>query len=90
MIPAAIGWNNVGRWTSLERLGAAAPQGNVLAGPNVTLVDSENCIFETGRRLVALIYVETKDVVLICPKHQAQDVKLILDKLRRMGKATYL
>lgn len=96
VIPAAIGWDDVGSWTSLERLGAADPQGNVLAGPNVTLVDSENCIFDTGGRLVAaiglkdLIYVETEDAVLICPKHRAQDVKLILDKLRRTGKVAYL
>lgn len=96
VIPAAIGWDDVGSWTSLERLDALDPRGNVLAGPNVTLVESEGCIFETGERLVAaiglkdLIYVETEDAVLICPKHRAQDVKLILEKLKQTGKEAYL
>jgi mannose-1-phosphate guanylyltransferase len=42
----------------------------------------------SGRRLVAalgvedLIIVDTGDVLLICPKHRAQDVRAFVDALK--------
>lgn len=97
VIPADIGWDDVGSWTSLERVNATDENGNILLGDNISVIDLEGCIFDTaGDRLVAaiglqdIIYVETPDAVLICPKDRAQEVKKILEKLRAEGKTGYL
>jgi mannose-1-phosphate guanylyltransferase len=97
VIPADIGWDDVGSWLSLERVRPLDRYGNVIAGPEITAIDLKDCIFETqGDKLVTaiglrdLIYVETEDAVLICPKARAQDVKLVLEKLKAEKKEKYL
>jgi hypothetical protein len=48
------------------------------------------------RRLIAtiglkdMIVVDTDDVVLVCPKSRAQDVKRIIDELKKHHKEQYL
>lgn len=97
VIPAEIGWDDVGSWTSLERVRQADPNGNIFPDDNIVAVDVSDCIFETaGTRLVAaiglreLIYVETSDAVLICPKNRSQDIRKVLAEIRRRGKEKYL
>lgn len=97
VLPADIGWDDVGSWTSLERIRLQDADGNIVNDSNVDLVDVKDCIIEsTGEKLVAvlgvenLIYVETSDVVLICSKHRAQDIKLLLEKLREQKLEKYL
>lgn len=97
VLPAAIGWDDVGSWTSLNRIYDPDDQGNVILGENVTAIDAHDCIIaSSGKKLLAavgvrdLICVETEDAVLLCPKHRAQDIKLILEKLRKDGKEQYL
>ncbi|MGD8400244.1 MAG: mannose-1-phosphate guanylyltransferase [Bacillota bacterium] len=97
VLPADIGWDDVGSWTALERIRTRDSRGNIIAKPNTALVDVEDCIIETdGEKLIAavgirdLIYVETADAVLILPKDRAQDIKLILEKLRSEKKEKYL
>jgi mannose-1-phosphate guanylyltransferase len=97
VIPADIGWDDVGSWLSLERVRPLDQHGNVFSGPEVTTIDLKDCIFETqGDKLVTaiglrdLIYVETEDAVLICSKSRASDVKLILEKLKAEKKEKYL
>jgi mannose-1-phosphate guanylyltransferase len=34
--------------------------------------------------------IETEDALLICPKARSQDVKLIVERLKKMGKTEYL
>jgi mannose-1-phosphate guanylyltransferase len=97
VIPAEVGWDDVGSWLALERTIDSDRDGNVLVGEEIIALDSQDCIVTaTGKRLVAavgvrdLIYVETDDAVLLCPKSRAQDVKLILEELRRRHKEQYL
>jgi mannose-1-phosphate guanylyltransferase len=83
VLPADIGWDDVGSWTSLERVHAKDDRGNIVVGANVTMIDTDCCIISGEGKLIAavgikdLIYVDTPDAVLICPKNRAQDVKLI-------------
>lgn len=96
VLPADIGWDDVGSWTSLEQILPQDEQGNIVTGENVILIDTDHCIITSEDKLITaiglkdLIYVETADAVLICPKHRAQDVKLILEKLRVERKEEYL
>jgi mannose-1-phosphate guanylyltransferase len=97
VIPADIGWDDVGSWLALERTRVPDAAGNVLAGTELITIDLQDCILETtGTRLVAavglqnLIYVETEDAVFLCPKSRVQDVKLVLEQLRLKHKEQYL
>jgi mannose-1-phosphate guanylyltransferase len=53
-------------------------------------------VVDSPRRLVALLGVEdlvivdTPDAVLVCRKDRAQDVRLVVDELRRRGLGRYL
>jgi hypothetical protein len=59
-------------------------------------IDSRRCLVDSPDRLVAvigvedLVVVDTPDAVLVCRKDRAQDVRLVVDELRRRGLERYL
>lgn len=94
-IPSEFGWDDVGTWTSLERIRKTDSLGNVAKG-NVVSVDTKGCIIEGGKKLVAtigvenLVIVETDDATLICSKDRCQDIKLLLNEIKLNKKENYL
>src|SRR5207245_1156515 len=60
------------------------------------LIGSRNCMIHSPSKLVAavgledMVVIETDDAILICPKARSQDVKLIVDRLKQLGKTEYL
>lgn len=96
MIPADVGWSDVGCWTSLADLQASDEQGNVLQGQHVALDCQDTFVSSSNGRLVAVIglrgmvIVDTGDAVLVCPKERVQDVKKVVEQLQREGKDQYL
>jgi mannose-1-phosphate guanylyltransferase len=90
VIPAEIGWSDVGSWASLGDLLPADSQGNVVVGSHLGLETTGSLIY-SPKRLVAtvgvedLIVVETDDVILVCPRNRAEDVKALVDKLEKEG-----
>jgi mannose-1-phosphate guanylyltransferase len=95
VIPADIGWSDIGSWSALHELLSFDGQTNVVVGRHVGL-DTHNCLIHGGSRLIAtvgldnLVIVDTDDVLLIVPKGRAQDVKKLLDKLQKQGRTEYL
>ena len=95
VVPADIGWSDVGCWTSVADLAQADGAGNVVEGQAVVL-DCEDSYIRSSGRLVAglglqgMIVVDTGDAVLVCSKDRAQDVKKMVDLLKREGKDDYL
>mgnify|MGYP000893316841 CR=1 FL=1 len=94
-IPGNFGWDDVGTWTSLERIVKPDTNGNVTKG-NVISVDTKSCIIEGSKKLIAtigvenLIIVDTEDAALICSKDKCQDLKLLLNKIKQNKKESYL
>jgi mannose-1-phosphate guanylyltransferase len=88
VIPARIGWTDVGSWSSLFELLPRDPSGNVLVGPHET-VDTRDTLVIGSRRLIAtvgvrdLVIVDTEDALLVTSKEKAQDVRLLVKQLRR-------
>ena len=88
VIPADIGWSDVGSWTALDDVSPRDASGNVICG-NVIDIDSHDSILYADKRLVAtiglhgLVVVDTPDATLVCSKDRAQDVKKVVDRLRR-------
>lgn len=95
VVPADVGWSDVGCWTSVASLSTADAQGNVLQGEHVVL-DCEDTYIRSAGRLVAavglrgMVVIDTGDALLVCPKERAQDVKKIVEQLQREGKEQYL
>jgi len=90
-----FGWSDVGSWDEVVRLTAPDEKGNVHRGKVITKDSSYNYI-DAGNRLVAtigvedLIVVSTDDTVLICKKGRSQDVKDLVDYIRRKQMNEYL
>jgi len=86
MIPANIGWSDVGSWAALREINEKDLNGNVIKG-NVLAVDSRNSLLYGQDRLVAalgvegLVVVDTPDAVLVCRDDMSQDVRKIVKQL---------
>jgi mannose-1-phosphate guanylyltransferase len=95
VIPCVFGWDDVGSWTALERINDRDDNGNVIRG-NILNLDTKRCIIESNGKLIAtlgvedLIIVDTEDVILICAKDKAQEVKSLIKELRIQKLEHYL
>jgi mannose-1-phosphate guanylyltransferase len=95
VVPADIGWSDVGSWRALAELLAADAQGNVVVGEQRG-IDTAGCLIYSPDKLVAtiglsdLVVIETDDVLLICPKERDQDVRKLVELLEREGRHDFL
>ncbi|MFN8474716.1 MAG: mannose-1-phosphate guanylyltransferase [Anaerolineae bacterium] len=95
VIPADIGWSDVGSWAAVFDVLPSDSWDNVIEGEYVG-VDSRNNLIYSPNKLVAVIGVEdmvivdADDVLLILPRSRAQDVKQIVDELRAQKRTEYL
>ena len=90
VVPAAMGWSDVGSLLSLEALARPDAAGNLRIGRGVD-VDSDNTLVYSGDRLVAtlgvrdLVIVDTADATLVAHRDSVQDVRLVVEALRAQG-----
>ena len=95
VVPVDCSWSDVGSWTSVDDLSPRDTRGNIKTG-NVVDLESTNTIFLAGRRLVGaiglsdMIVVDTPDATLVCPKARSQDVKVLVEELKRRGAPEHL
>lgn len=91
VVPMDAGWSDVGSWSSLHQVSDKDEAGNVKVG-DVLVEDTRNCYLYASDRLVATvgledcIVVETKDAVLVAPRDRGQDVKKLVEALKRNGR----
>lgn len=96
VIPADIGWSDVGSWASLHDVLAATYGSDVIAQGHHIGLDTQSSLIFAREKLVATIglqdtiVVDTPDVLLVINKHHAQDIKKIIEKLKEEGKHLYL
>jgi mannose-1-phosphate guanylyltransferase/mannose-6-phosphate isomerase len=95
VVPADIGWSDVGSWSALWEVQQADANGNVKRG-DVYLDGVSNSLVRAESRIVAvvgvqdLIVVETADAVLVAHKDQVQRVKQIVDHLKAEDRTEHL
>jgi len=88
VVPVDPGWSDIGSWSALWEVSHKDSHGNVLHG-DVLAVDSSGSYIRAENRLVAtvgiedMIVVETADAVMIADKNHVQDVKKIVNKLKK-------
>jgi len=87
VVPADFGWSDVGSWSALWDISDKDDAGNVAIGDVLT----QEChgsylradgMLVAGIGLTDMIVVATADAVLVADKKNAQDVRLIVDKLK--------
>ena len=94
VLPAEVGWSDIGSWAAVYELLARKAGENVSAGRCVAL-DAQGNFFWSPKKFVAavgirnLVVVETEDALLLCPRDRAQDVGMIVkwleaEKLSRL------
>jgi mannose-1-phosphate guanylyltransferase/mannose-6-phosphate isomerase len=94
VVPADLGWSDVGSWNALDHVLSVDTANNVKQG-NLISIDNKNSILYCGSRLVAaagldnMIVVDTPDATLICPRNKAQDVRKIVDILKKRKAKEY-
>lgn len=91
VLPLSAGWSDVGAWDALWQILPKDDSGNVAQG-DVLLQDCRNTLALSNGRLLAcvgvsdLVVVETADAILVAHKDQTQDVKKIVDALKKLGR----
>ncbi|MFA6082281.1 MAG: mannose-1-phosphate guanylyltransferase [Patescibacteria group bacterium] len=96
VIPADLGWSDVGTWSSLHDILTTITGHHLISKGHHAGYDTENCLVYAGEKMIAtvglrnVIVVDTPDVLLIADKSKAHDVKKLLDKLKDEGKHLYL
>jgi mannose-1-phosphate guanylyltransferase/mannose-6-phosphate isomerase len=87
VVPADLGWSDVGSWGALWELGAKDDCGNVSVG-DVLLEGASDCYVRSDGIVTAVVGLEdavvvvTEDAVLAMHRDRAQDVKRVVDRLR--------
>lgn len=91
VIPLSAKWSDIGAWSSLWQVLPKDDAGNALKG-DVLLNHCSNTLAISESRLVTcvgvenMIVVETADAVLVVNKDKTQDVKLIVDFLKKQDR----
>jgi mannose-1-phosphate guanylyltransferase len=91
VVPGDFGWNDVGSWQSAWELAPHDADGNA-TGPGALVIDGRNNLVRGTGKTIALVgvsdlvVVETDDAVLVIPRDRAQDVRLVVDALKKAGR----
>lgn len=94
VVPADIGWSDIGSWNSLQDLVPPDAQGNRVVGDAI-LVDTHNVFVQSEDRLVAtvgvenLMVVDTPDALLVLNPSASQQVKSVVSQLKASGHETH-
>ena len=91
IVPLDAGWSDVGAWSALWEVQERDEAGNVKRG-DVLVHDVKNSYLHATSRLVAAvgldgyIIVETADAVLVASRERVQDVKILVEELKKRGR----
>jgi mannose-1-phosphate guanylyltransferase len=87
VVPAEMGWSDVGDWHGLGALISDREDGNAFRGNVLAHATRDTLVWSTSGRLVALVgvgdlaVIDTPDALLVVNRHRAQEVRSIVDKL---------
>lgn len=95
VVPVSMGWSDVGGWSALWDIGAKDAAGNVARG-DVVLHDVEGCYVHGPAEAVTalvgvrdLVVVVSDDAVLVADRARSQEVRDVVDRLKREGRVQH-
>lgn len=86
-----FGWNDVGSWDQWAEHFAHDDQDNLVKG-EALLIDSHKCVVHSEHRFAAvvgaqdMIVIDAGDALLVCSRNSVQEVRKVVDELRRRGR----
>ncbi len=88
VIKGDFGWSDMGSWEEIYRMGDRDEFDNVVKGNAITHNSSGNLIYGDKRLIASIglndcVIVDTKDVLLICRRDHTQELKEVVDKLKK-------
>jgi mannose-1-phosphate guanylyltransferase / mannose-6-phosphate isomerase len=95
LIPADIGWSDIGSWDAVHAVSAEDAHGNTLRG-NVLTHCSANIQVHAGERLVAAVgvsdisIIDTPDAVLVTRHGEAQAVRHVVERLKASARREHV
>lgn len=95
VLPLNAGWNDIGSWLALWEIGQKDSSDNVFKGDVIDL-KTQSTYVNAESRLVAtvgvtdLVIVETKDAVLVAHKDNVQDLKNVVERIKRDGRQEHI
>lgn len=98
LLPANLGWSDVGSWQSIYDLIRHKSSSGMATKGRVVAINSKNTLVfnEDNDKLVAIagldnvVVVNTKDAVLVIDKNSDQSVRDIIDKIKTKKMTQYL
>lgn len=96
VIPTEMQWSDIGNWATLhDVLSIKGKASNIVAGNHIGSNSNNNLILGNGKLIVTvglkdIVVVDTEDVIMICSKDSAHDVKSIVEELRKQKNGKYL
>ena len=88
VVPVSMGWSDLGSWDALHAISEQDTRGNSCGG-DVIALDTSNCLIRSdGIRIATvgvsdLIVVASGNDVLIVPRGRSQEVKALLEAMKR-------
>jgi mannose-1-phosphate guanylyltransferase len=84
-------WNDVGSWESIREVFPKDPNGNVLVGDHIIIDGAENTVYSPDRFVAVVglenvVVVDSGDAILVARRDRVQQVRDIVDALRKDGK----
>lgn len=95
LLKANFIWDDLGSWTSLERVNEKNSENNIVVGKHLGIDTSDSIIYSCDRIVTTvgiknLIIVNTGDAVLICDKDKAQEIKELRKLIEKENLDEYL
>ncbi len=92
VVPLAASWSDLGSWQAFYECAQHDANENACVG-DVLAVDSSGCYVHAASRLVSVLgvkdlcVIETPDAVLVLDRERSQEVKGVLERLKKQGRA---
>jgi mannose-1-phosphate guanylyltransferase len=97
VVPADIGWSDVGTWSALLEVLSESEDANVaLAGGELLAIDTRNTLVCAPHKLVAtigvedLVIVDSDTALLVCSRQRSGEVKKIVELLEAQQRDQHL
>jgi mannose-1-phosphate guanylyltransferase len=93
VIPVDMGWSDVGTFAAIYDILSKNGDGNASRSKHDghIQIDTTNTLVVSDRLVVTigvddLVIVDTPDAILVCHRDRAQDVKAVVEALRKQGR----
>ena len=96
VLPCTLGWSDVGNWRALEQVEKSDEKGVISNGPHVNIDSRDSVLYTSEGKLVALVgvqdlvVVDAPDALLVCARERIEEVKQVVEHLKKLGWDEYL